>query len=406
MAGLTSEGLTLKSLLEIRDDMAAQLKVELGPDLQTGDDSVLGHLLGVEAAALVEVWELLQGVVDAFSPDAAQGAALDQLCAIVGVTRQPATRARGTVVLLGTPGVLIPAGKLVKSSVSGVVYALSESVIIGGGGTVTASIAAEEPGAGRVEGLDLIITPVPGWTGLGVSVALEDGEDGESDTALRLRREQSLQITGAAADAAIRARILQLPGIEAALVISNRTSSALGDGQPPKSYRLIVWPAALGADTEEEIARVLWEVQPAGIESWGTEVYSITDALGIAQEVAFDYAVPVLLYVRATLTTNSRYPQDGLAQVRAAIRAVFEGLDEDAAATAQQQQLQRVVGAGLSVGDDVTTLRLACAVATVPGVVSATFEIDTDNPPVATGDYAIGVDGIARLAADAYVVTT
>lgn len=405
MAGLTSEGLAIKRLAEIKADIEARLKAELGADVATGPTSVLGHLIGIFAASLADAWEGLDGVVAATSPDAATGAALDGLAAIVGVQRQGATKARGTVTLTGTAGTVVPAGKVVKASSTGVTYATTATATIGGGGTIDVTVEAEEEGAGTVEDVDTIVTPVPGWTAVGGAVALEDGTDAETDSALRIRRQQSLQVIGAAADNAIRARLLEIDEVTACVVISNRSLVTV-DGQAAKSFRAVVWPTGLAAATEAEIAQTIWEIQPAGIASEGAEVYEVTDSQGYTQTVRFDYAAPVELYVKATLTTNTRYPSDGEAQVQAAIRAVFQGVDETAITTAQELALFNVVGAGLGVGDDVTLLKLACAVATVPGVVSASFKVDLVDPPVLATDYAIARDEIAALAADATVVAT
>lgn len=403
MAGLTSEGLSIKRLAEIKADIEARLKAELGPDVATGPTSVLGHLIGILAASLAESWEGLEGVAAAISPDAATGKALDDLAAIVGVQRQGATKARGQVTLTGTAGVTVPAGKTVKSSSSGLAYVTASTVVIGVGGTVDVEVEAEEEGAGTVEDVDTIVTPVPGWTAVGSTVALEDGTDAETDSALRIRRQASLQIIGAGADNAIRARVLEIDEVTACVVISNRTMAEV-DGQAAKSFRVIVWPTGLAAETTELIAQTIWEVQPAGIASEGAEVYEVTDSQGYTQTVRFDYAAPVELYVKVTLTTNTRYPSDGEAQVQAAIRAVFQGVDETTITTAQELALFNVAGAGLGVGDDVTLLKLACAVATVPGVVSAAFLVDLVDPPVLATDYAIARDEIAALAADATVV--
>lgn len=396
MAGLTTAGLEIKRLADIKVDLQAKIESELGTTIETGDSSVLGHLLGVMAAELAEPWELLGALYDSFSPDAANGRQLDNLAAVTGVTRRPATKAVGSVFCLGDEGTVIPAGKLVKASSSGLTFLITSTVTIPPGGSVSAPVESEEAGEAVVADIDQIVTPVPGWTGLGTSSSSEEGAPAESDGAFRIRRQQSLQIVGAAADNAIRSRILEVEGVLACAVKSNRALETV-DGIPAKGFRVVVWPSPLSTAIETAIAEVIWTVQPAGIESSGAELFTVEDSQGFSQIVKFDYADPIELFIEATISTNAKYPSDGDAQVIAAIQAVFDGLAAEDVVTAQDQALLGVVGEGLSVGDDVTLLKLICAVGTVPGVVAASFKVDSIDPPVATTDFIIADDEIAQL---------
>lgn len=376
MAGLDATGLTIKRLEDIRADMETGAKAEFGTTVKTGANAVLGHILGIFAVALHLVWELAQALYDAFSPQNAEGRALDNVCALTGVTREPATYTTGTVTLTGTTGTVIDAGKLVKNSTTGDLYVILSTVTIGAGGTVDVAVEAEEAGAlsAGVGEVDTMETPVAGWDEVTNATALTTGQDAETDELLRARREQSLQIAGSGADGAIRARLLELDDVTACLVISNRTLATDGYGIPAKAFRAIVWPST-GLD-EERIAQTIWEHQPAGIESSGATEYSVTDSQGYSQVVKFQKATAVTVYVKATLTTGARYPADGNDQVEAAIQAVFDGL---------------------SIGDDVRELALCGAVAGLAGLEGVSFLIDDVSPPVASGDFGVGIDEVALL---------
>lgn len=72
--------------------------------------------------------------------------------------------------------------------------------------------------------LTVILTPVAGWTSLTNFQAGITGRDQETDAALRLRRQQSLRLLGAATVEAITSRILQeVDGVTSVIVFENVT---------------------------------------------------------------------------------------------------------------------------------------------------------------------------------------
>ena len=96
MAGLTADGFTALTQPEIRESLNARAKSVYGPDVRVDDQSVLGQLLGIESISLADLWQLAQLLYDSFNPDNAQGLMLDNIAAITGVRRDPATKATGS----------------------------------------------------------------------------------------------------------------------------------------------------------------------------------------------------------------------------------------------------------------------------------------------------------------------
>lgn len=134
MAGLTPEGYTIKRLPEILADLRAKA-VELFQDLvpegdvvNTGDNSTLGRMIGIISPSLSDAWEASQEVYDAFNINAATGVALDNLCALGGVARQPASGTVTSVLLTGSPGTTIPVGSKATDSRTGKFHSLLETV--------------------------------------------------------------------------------------------------------------------------------------------------------------------------------------------------------------------------------------------------------------------------------------
>ncbi len=377
MAGLTSAGFEAKRLEDIQADTTARAQAEFGANVKTGPSSVLGHFLAIFTALFVELWEQGKALFNAFDPNNATGAQLDNIAQITGVTREPATFARGTVMLTGTSGTPIAAGKLITHDDTGDTYVTLTTVTIGGG-TVDVDVRAEESGAKSVAASAswTITTPVTGWDSVSNAAGFTPGADAESDESLRARRLSSLQIISVATDSSIRAKVLALDFVTQCLVLSNRTLTTDVNGIPGKAFRTIVWPSSLSTYEQDQVASVILETMPAGIEPDGAVTRTATDAQGFDQDIKFSFATAVSIYARLTLTTNSAFPGDGNTQVQAAVEAYINGL---------------------GIGDNVIAFQVLCAAFTVPGVEDAVLLLDTVSPPVASVNIIISVTQIATV---------
>jgi len=200
------------------------------------------------------------------------------------------------------------------------------------------------------------------------TTAGESGSNQESDADLRFKRTASFQLSGRAVDGAIRARILELDEVEECLVISNRTNSTDSEGRPAKSFEAVVYPAGV---VGSEIATIIFNSQPAGIESFGSEVYSVVDTQGTNQTVKFSYAEDVDIYATAEVTIDAtKYPADGDEQIKQAILKY---------------------GDSLSVGDDALSWRATAEVgcAGIDGILNLIISLGTAPNPSGRTDVQI-----------------
>lgn len=216
-------------------------------------------------------------------------------------------------------------------------------------------VIAEEFGV--VQGLAgtviVIETPVSGWDSVSNAVDLTEGRNDETDSELRARRAQSLQVVGAGTVEAIRSRLLQVDNVTGAIVEENATDATDGSGRPPHSFEAIV---AGGLD--QDIADLIWLIKPAGIATHGTETVSVTDSQGFSHDVKFSRATSIYLWVKVTLTFYSEesYPTDGDDQVAAAVLAF---------------------GDTHEVGNDVIPQRFFGSIYEIPGIENVVVEIAT-----------------------------
>ena len=192
---------------DIRDRMAAEVAVALdGADARLRR-SVEEVMVRAVAIASHELHGHLEWAARQILPDTAEAEILARHAGVWGVERVAATAAIGDVTFSGTAGAVLPAGTELRRG-DDARYELVADATIGGGGTVTAAVAALVAGvAGNAAaGTTLsLLSPVAG-VNPGAVVAAGDlaaGANAESDDGLRarlLRRIQSPPRGGARAD--------------------------------------------------------------------------------------------------------------------------------------------------------------------------------------------------------------
>lgn len=380
MAGLTPAGLTIKRLADILEEMKTQAQSPsyFGPGIAVDDDTPMGHILGLFAIQLSKIWELSSQVYDSRDPNSADGTSLDNVSSLVGVDRLGATKTFGPVEVDGTPWTLIPQGSIVRIP-DGERFLTQDDVTLTAG-TDTVDVEAENFGAieAAANSITEIVTAIAGWTSVDNPSALATGREIETDSALRLRRESSLQVIGAGIDQAIQARVVDdVDDVSACRVISNRSTITDSYGIPPHAFMTVIYPNPVSDETE--VVRAIWETMPSGIKPYGAIEYDVTDDNGYTQRIGFSYAVGVLIYMEAVLTYDSEYGGDS--DVEQAI------LDE---------------ASTLSVGDDVRLLAFTCAIPEdVPGIVSLKVLAKVGIWPGPTDDVDIDIDLTEYAAFDA-----
>lgn len=138
MAGLTNQGLEIRRLNDIRENLRSEangifndLLVE-DEILDTSSASTLGRLIGLITPSQTELWEALLEVYSAFDPNSASGVALDNLVALSGIVRKPATATTSRILLTGNFNITIPEGSLVSSSFTNNRFSIPTDIVLDG----------------------------------------------------------------------------------------------------------------------------------------------------------------------------------------------------------------------------------------------------------------------------------
>ena len=382
MAGLTDQGFQKKTRIEIEQNMKNRAKNLFGNSVNLSDNSPLGKIIKNTAYELAESWRSSEDVYNASFVDFASGVSLDYLCKLIGISRRPPNTAKGEQTFYGDNGTIIPEGFLVETEDEVRFYTTESGEIESE--EVTLAIESVEGGLDKnIEAgfITEIVNPISGLDSTTNPTATEDGRDRESDFELRERFEQSVARGGASTIDAIAASLLQINGVIDALVEENNTMETIADGaeRPPKSIECFVY-----GGQDADIAEVIFDTKPAGIESYGDVTVSVEDILGNTHDMSFTRPDFIDIWVEADITTNSEFPSDGNEQVQTEIIKYIGGTDADL-----------VEYDGLALGEDVIRTKIIAAIHNIDGITDVDLQIGDSETSLATSNITIGAKEVA-----------
>lgn len=358
--GLTPEGFVRKPFAVIQEETQELFRTTLGlgSRFDFSENTHIGRLVSVMAEREGLLWEAMEDVHASQYPDTATGVSLVLLAALTGTIQEGARKSTMALTCSGTPGTIIPQGRVVAIPGTETTFETTADATIGGGGTI--SVAAECQVLGPVEALadslTEIRTAVFGWDSVTNPLDAVKGANLETDESLRRRREEELRAVGGASVAAIRSRVLQVADVTAVRIFENSTDTTDGDGVPPHSFELV----ALGGE-DADIAAAIWDSKAAGIGTYGTTTVSVLDVEGVPHDVSFSRPVEEPMTFSLTVAIGEGFPVDGEDEIKSGI-------------------INR--GEQLEIGQDVPFTAFYGAVHGVPGVAyvpSMTINAGTAN---------------------------
>lgn len=426
MAGVSATGFEPATIDEIIADLQASWRQVLGDAVNIADQSRDGQMIAIFAEQLSEAWQAGEAIAQLFNPNGATGTGLDNLAALTGTTRLPASKSTVTMTLTGTATTVVNTGKI--ASVAGTTskfatlapatiaavaaWAATTAYVAGdrrrnggtqrvyqcitagtsagsGGPTTTAAditdgtvhwrflglgvaaidVAAEATVTGPVQGysgtITAIDTAVAGWAGVINLLDATPGNNVESDPDLRARRSNELGGQGVSALPALRAAILRVQGVTTCTVFENTTDATV-DTLTPHSFECLV-----EGGLDASILQAIFDSKPLGIAPIGTTTGGVTDDAGVSHTMKFSRPTLVNVYVAIALTKDpAAYPTDGDVQCQEAIVNVGD-----------QQRVGRD-----AIGDQIASWlypRSDVQGVGVAGVLAVTSaKVDTANPPV------------------------
>lgn len=381
--GLTTDGFKIKRLEDILEEIRQRFRDEFGDNIDLSDASPEGQIIAIFAERESLVWELAQDVYNSQYPLTSEGNQLDNVVSLTGTVRRgPQFSVVTSGVARGANGTIVPAGTIISvvgnSTARFITQENAVIDIVDGGTFKSANIELLAETAGPVLAnagtLTEIETPVGGMDSFTNELDADVGSNTETDAELKARRDQELQIAGAATIEAILSELNARELVEAVIVFQNNTSIIDSDGRPPHSLDIVV----LG-DDEDDLAEAIFLVVGGGIETIGDITKSVTDSQGFSQTVRFSRPTEVTIWLEADITKGALYPVDGDAQVEQAF------LD---------------YGSTLTVGQDIVVFgsnSLICAINDIPGILDIDIRIGKTNPPTTNDNVVIEPREIAKF---------
>ena len=310
-------GLRIQTFEQIVDANRSRFRTRFRDRLKTDPVSVAGQIIHIFAEQRAVDQQALADVVNAFDPDAAEGAALEALSSVTGTDKRGALRStvRG-VLTFNAEGEPVADGFLLRNEGQQTAWVTVNGPYASppGGGDVTVTLRAVDFGP-------LVAPAGSTWTTIpanptvdGFTNPTEDASIGryeESDPALRRRRAVEVRATGVGSLAAIKAAVSRVSTDDgevlfAAVSHNPRTSPVDDDGVPWKAFRVVVEtsPESPPAGLVQAIIDAIGPRIGLGGQAWGTDhVGTYTDREGNVHEVGFDVIDYVDAYVCIEVTT-------------------------------------------------------------------------------------------------------
>lgn len=378
--GITNTGYNRKTFNDLIQEAQTRAQNLFGPDIQLSENSFFGLLLTLYMYYQDELWQLAEDTYNGAFIDTAEGVQLDAVVRYANIQRNQATPATGSITFSGTDGTVIPQSTIVTS---GDVQFTTLNTVTIASGTASVNIRATTLGlqgnlpANTITGL---FTAVSGVTSLTNSSATTGGTNEETDSELRARYFQTLQVGGKATVNAIRADILQVTGVRTVRIIENTTQTTSPEGLPPKTFEAIV-----DGGENEAVARAIFDSKAAGIGTFGTVTVSFIDDSGLSRTINFNRPIGLDVWVNITVTTNAQYPTNGDDLV--------------------QETILNFVNQ-LGVSDDLIVSQLVLQCFRVAGVVDAQVTVSTDGTTFTTNNIVAAIDRKIQTIESRVVITS
>jgi hypothetical protein len=313
---LDANGLTTSTLSELLAALVAGYQAIYGADINVASNSPDGQTINIYAQAGIDIRELATEVYNSFNPDRAIGTVLDERVAINNIARQGGTytiqpidiTVSQTVTLQGLDGNFNSAtgtGFTVQDD-AGNQFILVDTTTLTAG---TYSLNFRAGLIGQVETtvatITNAVTVVIGVTGINnSSSALTIGQNEETDAELRIRRQKSVALASSGYLNGLLGTILNITGVNSAVLFENVTNSVNADGVPAHGIWLIVEG---GANTD--IGNVIYNKKSYGANMKGSVEVDITTASGGTFAALFDRPTPANLYIKFNIqqTTGTTF---------------------------------------------------------------------------------------------------
>ncbi|MGW5361457.1 baseplate J/gp47 family protein [Actinopolymorpha pittospori] len=214
--------------------------------------------------------------------DTANGVALDSVVALLGIVRNPAQKATGTVLFTRRqpgPRVIVPVGTAVEDPAGRRFLTTTAALLDEGTTEGEAAVEASEPGvAGNVGANAVTVMPTPpgGVDSVTNPAPITGGQEPEPDDALRERARHALERAGNATMGAMEFAVRDVDGVEDVAVIDHSVDLDVPLGQVRVRYSVAAGSEERQAEIDDAVAAVVDRTRAAGVMAVPERVRLVT----------------------------------------------------------------------------------------------------------------------------------
>lgn len=277
-----------------------------GPNINVGPNSPDGQTINIFAQIVADALDLIAQVNAGMDPDQALGRVLDMRCAINGVTRRGATYTQQMIEVTASQALSLdgldtsPTSPFTASDDAGNQFQLVAAYAFIGAGTQSLLFQAATLGAIQTTANTIIniVTVLLGVTSVNnAAAALSVGQEEETDSALRVRRANSVSLPSQGYLQGLLGALLDTDGVAQAIVLENVTNATDANGVPAHS----IWAIVLGG-TDADVAHAIYVKRNAGCGMKGAVSVSVPAIDGSPNvSIKFDRPTNENLWIELTV---------------------------------------------------------------------------------------------------------
>lgn len=318
---IDTTGIHVPTYEDIRDDLIASMKQIFGQDIYLADDSQDYQQISIFAKKIFDTNSLAVLVYNNRTANTAIGTGLDNLCALVGIKRKPATYSTCQLTINGEPGTVINDG---QASDGTNLWDLPKIVTIPDNGIITVEATSHEKGyiAALPNSINIVVTPVYGWLGVTNTYQANPGNDAETDASLRARYAISTQAPADSIFESLLASLKQVTGVTKVRGYENDTGVADSNGLPAHSVTFVVE----GGDNTDIATEIYYKKTP-GCYTNGTTAVNLTSPTGNITVIRFYRPTYKTVYVKVFVKKLTGYNDNYATDIKNAIVDYINGLD-------------------------------------------------------------------------------
>lgn len=314
-------GMHVPTYNDILKDLIDSMKQIFGTDIYLDEDSMDYQQISIFAKKIYDTNSLALLVYNNRTANTSVGVGLDNLCALVGIKRKPATYSECQLTITGDPGTVITGGKANDGTYN---WNLPDEVTIPSNGTIIVQATCETSGyiTAAPNTINTIATPLYGWIGVTNQYAATPGKNVESDANLRARYYVSTMLPAVSIFDSMLASLSSITDVKRVKGYENDTNQTSVEGFPPHSVTFVVEEGDDG-----QIAEMIYNKKTPGCYTNGTTDIEILSEAGNVTHIRFYRPTYRNVWVKVNITKLAGYNDSVVDKIKKALVEYIKSAD-------------------------------------------------------------------------------